>query len=77
MARPFAPTVVDSKFHPKLRRWDNPTSASADGIPMTNDRIPLENGVEVKFSDATYKTGDYWGLRVNIAAGPAISITTV
>lgn len=57
---PFAPTKVDQTFHPKLRRWDNPPSAPADGISMTNDWIPLENGVEVKFSDGTYKTGDYW-----------------
>jgi hypothetical protein len=57
---PFAPTVVDQKFHPKLRRWDNLPSSPAGGILMTNDWIPIENGIEIKFSEGTYKTGDYW-----------------
>jgi hypothetical protein len=31
---------------------------------LANDgSIPLEDGIEVKFEEGTYKTGDYWLIR--------------
>jgi hypothetical protein len=42
-------------YHPKLRRWDSAGEIKTDGTWQ-----PLENGIEVQFSNGTYKTGDYW-----------------
>ncbi len=54
------PTWVDPSRHAKSRRWDSPGEITVE-VPADNDGwIPLEGGIEVKFSDGTYKTGDYW-----------------
>jgi hypothetical protein len=48
-------------LHPKLRRWDMTGAAYAQGVPLTSGApIPLEAGLQVKFSAGTYRTGDYW-----------------
>jgi hypothetical protein len=48
------------EFNPKIRRWDS-VSALKILIPADNDGyIELEDGVQVKFSNGTYKTGDFW-----------------
>lgn len=54
-----APTVsIDAKLNPKLRQWDGKGLVE---IPADNDGwIGLESGIEVKFSQGTYKSGDYW-----------------
>lgn len=55
---PSAP--ADSKRF-KLRRWDQTGPDATDaGIPVQSGRLPLENGIEVEFSDGSYRTGDYW-----------------
>ncbi|MFC7737919.1 DUF6519 domain-containing protein [Roseomonas sp. GCM10028921] len=47
---------------PKLCRWDmagamgGPDGLTADG----GDWIPLEGGIEVRFAEGSYRTGDYW-----------------
>ncbi|MDA4121769.1 MAG: DUF6519 domain-containing protein [Thaumarchaeota archaeon] len=54
--------------NPKVRRWDwDQTEATPPPyplivkVPTDNDGyIELEDGVEVKFADGTYRTGDYW-----------------
>ena len=50
---------VDLGLHPKLRRWEAPlvtvvTPTTADGWTA------LEGGVQIRFEEGTYKTGDYW-----------------
>ena len=56
-----APTVrIDPATHPKLRRWDSVNEMTV-AVPATNDGfLTLENGLEVKFSDGSLVTGDYW-----------------
>ena len=56
-----APTAgIDPAMHPKLRRWDS-VNDLAMTIPSTNDGfLPLESGLEVRFSAGTFVTGDYW-----------------
>ena len=51
------------ELHPKLRRWDGTTALT------TNTWLPLEGGIEVQFSDGTYKTGDYWLIPARTATG--------
>ncbi|MGC4098859.1 MAG: DUF6519 domain-containing protein [Nitrospira sp.] len=53
-----APTVrIDPAMHPKLRRWDS-VNELAMAIPSTNDGfLPLENGLEVKFSAGDLRYG--------------------
>jgi hypothetical protein len=59
-----APTLVFKKeFHPKLRRWENTT-----GLQM-NTWLGLEGGIEVQFSNGTYRTGDYWLIPARTATG--------
>lgn len=46
------------KKNPKVRRWD-----SAGDIKLNANNttwLSLEEGVEVKFDEGTFKTGDYW-----------------
>ncbi|MBN1428151.1 MAG: right-handed parallel beta-helix repeat-containing protein [Anaerolineae bacterium] len=46
--------------HPKVRRWDSSKQLDV-AIPRANDGfIPLEGGIEIKFSGGTFHTGDYW-----------------
>lgn len=62
-----APAVVDASRHPRLRRWDG-ASELPISIPGTNDGfIPLEDGVEVKFSNGTFRTGDFWQIPARTA----------
>ena len=62
-----ANVVIDLSKHPFLRRWDqkNANNVNAQGVISltTSDWIPLEEGIEVKFSieDAgRVRRGDYW-----------------
>jgi len=54
---PASPAVDRNAFgrNPKVRRWD-----SNGDVQTSVNWIPLEDGVEVCFEDANYKTGDYW-----------------
>jgi nitrous oxidase accessory protein NosD len=64
------PDGVNPDRHPKLRRWDQSgTDATANGVPISTDWIPLEGGIQVQFSDGTYKTGDYWLIPARTATG--------
>jgi DNA-binding beta-propeller fold protein YncE len=54
----------------KLRRWDQPNStANENGIAITPGWIPIQDGVEIKFSDGTYHPGDYWLIPARTATG--------
>jgi len=46
------------KKNPKVRRWDSAGDLKLNANNAT--WLPLEEGVEVKFDEGTYKTGDYW-----------------
>jgi hypothetical protein len=53
--------TLDQTRHPKLRRWEQSgATATTDGIVMTAGFIHLEDGIEVQFSDNTFRAGDYW-----------------
>jgi predicted SnoaL-like aldol condensation-catalyzing enzyme len=52
---------LDKQKNRKLRWWDHRNSnATPAGIPMSAERIKIENGIEVQFSNGTYRQGDYW-----------------
>lgn len=60
---PSAISVIRSAFlnNPKIRRWDMSDGEMEVAVPAVNDGyIPLEDGVEVKFENGVYRTGDYW-----------------
>jgi hypothetical protein len=64
-----APAPVDLTRHPKLRRWDSEGEIPVE-VPASNEgRIPLEDGIEVKFEAGTYKTGDYWLIPARTVTG--------
>ena len=66
-------TDIDETLHPTLRRWDQSgVTATAEGVEITTDWMPLEGGIEVQFSGDTYRSGDYW----LIPARTAISTET-
>lgn len=44
----------------KIRRWDS-NGAESVAVPASDDGwIPLEDGVQIKFQDGMFRTGDYW-----------------
>jgi microcystin-dependent protein len=50
-------TLNDLGSRPTVRRWDSPDGTiviTAEGY------LPLEHGLQVKFSEGTYRSGDYW-----------------
>ena len=54
-------TSLAGKTNLRLRRWDQSgDEANADGLAMSADWLALEGGVEVQFSEGTYRAGDYW-----------------
>src|SRR6266568_3666332 len=57
-AIPKLPTINIADFpkNPKVRRWD----MAALLKPPNQSWLDLEDGVQVKFFDGTFKTGDYW-----------------
>ncbi|MGB7953127.1 MAG: DUF6519 domain-containing protein, partial [Candidatus Nitrosopolaris sp.] len=58
------------EFNPKIRRWDGSVGLNAASVPATNfGYVKLENGIEVKFENGTYATGDYWLIRASTATG--------
>lgn len=45
----------------KVRRWDTPAGSAKVAVPSSNGGwIKLEDGVEIKFSGANFRSGDYW-----------------
>ena len=54
--------IADFPFNPRVRRWDHVgTAALKVERPATNDGfLALEDGVEVRFDDGSYRTGDHW-----------------
>ena len=57
------------KTNPKIRRWDSAGPVDIQ-VPGGNQGfVPLEGGVEVKFSAGSYRTGDYWLIPARTATG--------
>ncbi|HEY4574428.1 MAG TPA: DUF6519 domain-containing protein [Thermoanaerobaculia bacterium] len=52
--------LADFPVHPKVRRWDSAGAVTIDQPAGNDGWLPLEGGVEVRFEDGTYRTGDYW-----------------
>jgi hypothetical protein len=55
-------------LNPKVRRWDMAKDDGALGIE-TGRWFPLEDGVQVRFGDGAYTTGDYWLIPARIQTG--------
>jgi hypothetical protein len=66
-----AVTPVNQALNPKLRRWDQSGSgADENGFKMdAGNWIDLESGVQVQFSNGTYRAGDYWLIPARTATG--------
>ena len=60
---------LDLTLHPKVRRWDQSIGAGTAGVAMTADWLLLEDGVEVKFGEGSYRSGDYWLIPARTATG--------
>lgn len=72
--RPPLTVSGDRELHPYLRRWDHRPPEDADALPVVLDTwIPLEDGVEVRFSNpqdpapgakeqtaGRFRRGDHW-----------------
>jgi hypothetical protein len=51
---------------PRIRRWDQRTGAT---VPVTTDWVDLENGIEIRFCDGEFRSGDYWTMPARPATG--------
>jgi len=61
---------VDLTQNPRMRRWDQfGSSATSNGISLSTALIPLENGIEVEFTQGQYASGDYWLIPARTATG--------
>jgi uncharacterized protein DUF6519 len=60
--------TVPSK-HPILRRWDGAADVGRNPDPESDGYLPLEDGVEVRFTNGEYRTGDYWITPARTATG--------
>lgn len=65
-------TAVDQQelreFHYKLRRWDSAGALPASP-PDGEGFVDLEGGIQVRFSEGGYNTGDYWLVPARTATG--------
>ena len=54
--------VGDFTANPKVKRWEGAIGANPVklGDPSQQGYLDLEDGVQVRFEDGTYATGDYW-----------------
>ncbi len=60
-----APTLnYDATRHAKLRRWD-----TAGAVPISNEWLELEGGIQIQFAEGAYRTGDYWQIPARTATG--------
>lgn len=57
MPKPLDPVdPLNFPVNPKVRRWD----MAALLKPANTNWVDLEDGVQVRFTNGSYKTGDYW-----------------
>lgn len=64
-----ADAINGSNFqkNPKIRRWDSLGLLEVKNSSMNEGYMELEKGVEVRFGNGTYETGDYWLIPVRTA----------
>ena len=62
-----APAPVDAALRPKLRRWESAGALTVRTPAANGGWLRLEDGVEVRFSAGTYRTGDYWQIPARTA----------
>ena len=55
-----------SERRPRLRRWGQRAGAT---IPVATDWVELEDGIEVRFSEGEFRSGDYWTMPARPATG--------
>jgi hypothetical protein len=70
----FGATPADlAARHTRVRRWDQKDNLDANGLIKVTPGawVPLEDGVEVRFSPAagTYHTGDHWSFAARTVDG--------
>lgn len=56
----------------RLIRWDmTESTVTSNGIPMTAGWVDIDpgSGIQVQFSEGTYKTGDYWEIPARTRTG--------
>jgi hypothetical protein len=63
----------DLSAHPKLRRWDGVGAIKFEAPAVDDHDLELENGVLIRFSAGTYRTGDYWTIPARTATADAQS----
>lgn len=61
-----------TESHPKVRRWDQ----KSDAITTGAGPFEMEDGVQVEFSGANFRTGDYWTFAARTATGDIDHLTT-
>lgn len=61
-----------AETHPKVRRWDQ----KSDAITTVAGPFEMEDGVQVEFSGANFRTGDYWTFAARTATGDIDHLTT-
>lgn len=76
-----APKVgTHPSLHPYLRRWDQDqvlvtkAGLTIDSVDQAIDIVPgtwigLEDGIQVQFSEGTYRAGDYWLIPARVITG--------
>jgi len=55
-----------SERRPRLLRWDQRSGAT---VPVAADWVELEDGIEVRFSEGEFRSGDYWTMPARPATG--------
>jgi len=68
-AAPVSTVGQDATRHPILRRWEGTAPVAQNPDPATDGYLPLEDGVEVRFSPGNFQTGDYWMIPARTATG--------
>ena len=53
--------------HPRARRWDQRGNRT---VPVSPEWIELESGIKVRFSNGTFRPGDYWQIPARPAGAP-------
>ena len=65
-----SPAAIELGRRYKLRLWNQAgTSATAAGVVISYEWLPLEDGIQVEFLHGTYRTGDYWLVPARTATG--------
>jgi hypothetical protein len=62
--------------HARIRRWDQRHDVDGNGLlTTTTDLVPLEEGIQVKFSGEGFKAGDYWVFAARTTTGDVERLT--